>query len=164
MSVYKRNKVWYYRFCIRGVRYGNAVPEARTKWQAEQAEARAKDEVFSGRYGDSQSNVTLKEFVENQFLPWSKDNKRSWKDDVARCKAILAYFKNKKMREISRFNVEQFKRSGLPRPLKVVSVALLPRLTVKFNCFLAFLIWQLSVAKFKPTPVKGSNFFASTTK
>jgi hypothetical protein len=69
MSVYKRNKVWYYRFCIRGVRYGNAVPEARTKWQAEQAEARAKDAVFSGRYGDNQSNVTIKEFVENQFLP-----------------------------------------------------------------------------------------------
>lgn len=69
MSVHKRNKVWYYRFSIRGVRYGSAVPEARTKWQTEQAEAMAKDAVFSGRYDNSQSNTTLKEFVENQFCP-----------------------------------------------------------------------------------------------
>jgi len=110
MSVYKRNKVWYYRFSIRGVRYGSAVPEARTKWQAEQAEAKAKDAVFSGRYGDEPSNITLKEFIEKVFLPWAKDNKRSWKNDVSRAKPIVAYFKNKMMREITRFNVEQFKK------------------------------------------------------
>ena len=118
MSVYKRNKVWYYRFSIRGVRYGSAVPEARTKWQAEQAETRAKDAVFRGRYDEGPSDITLKEFVENHFLVWSKDNKRSWKDDVARSKAILAYFKNKKMREISRFNVEQFKKERIAAPVK----------------------------------------------
>lgn len=63
-------------------------------------------------------DVEEKEFVENQFLPWSRDNKRSWKDDVARSKAILAYFKNKKMREISRFNIEQFKKERITTPLK----------------------------------------------
>ena len=110
MSVYKRNRVWYYRFCIRSVRYGSAVPEARTKWQAEQAEARAKDAVFSGRYGDEPSNITLKEFIEKIFLTWAKDNKRSWKNDVSRSKPIVAHFKNKMMREITRFNVEQFKK------------------------------------------------------
>lgn len=118
MSVHKRNKIWYYRFSIRGVRYGKAIPEARTKWQAEQAETRAKDAVFSGRYSDEPSNITLKEFVEKQFLPWSKDNKRSWKDDISRSKAILAYFKSKMMREISRFNVEQFKKERIATPLK----------------------------------------------
>src|ERR1044071_2958854 len=110
MSVYKREKVWYYRFTIRGQRYGKAIPEARTKWQAEQAEASAKDAVFRGRYGDEPSNITLKEFIERVFLPWAKDNKRSWKNDVSRAKPIVAYFKNKMMREITRFNVEQFKK------------------------------------------------------
>ncbi|HZS45141.1 MAG TPA: site-specific integrase [Blastocatellia bacterium] len=110
MSVFKRNKVWYYRFCIRGIRYGQAVPEARTKWQAEQAETKAKEEIFEGRYCPEPSNISLKEFVEKEFIPWSKREKRSWRNDQSRVKPILAYFRNKKMREISRFNVEQFKR------------------------------------------------------
>ncbi|MGH9822440.1 MAG: hypothetical protein ACREDR_04215, partial [Blastocatellia bacterium] len=46
-----------------------------------------------------------------EFIPWSKREKRSWRNDVSRVKAINAYFKNKMMREISRSNVEQFKRS-----------------------------------------------------
>jgi len=86
------------------------VPEARTKWQAEKAETKAKEAVFQGRYGDEPSNITLKEFVEKCFLPWAKDNKRSWKNDVSKTKPILAYFNNKMMREITRFNVEQFKK------------------------------------------------------
>jgi hypothetical protein len=103
MSVKQRKKVWYYRFCIREVRYGKAVPEARTKWQALQAEARAKETVFEGRYGSEPSNVRLKEFVEKEYLPWARDNKRSWENDVSRAKLILTYFKNKMMREITRF-------------------------------------------------------------
>ena len=86
------------------------MPEARTKWQAEKAETKAKEAVYQGRYGDEPSNITLKEFVEKCFLPWAKDNKRSWKNDVSRAKPILAYFKNKMMREITRFKVEQFKK------------------------------------------------------
>lgn len=114
----KHGGTWYYSFSIRGKRYRKAIPEARKRHQAEQAEARAKDTIFRGRYSDEPSDITLKEFVENQFLPWSRDNKRSWKDDVSRSKAILAYFKNKKMREISRFNVEQFKKERAATPLK----------------------------------------------
>src|SRR4051794_34132713 len=72
--------------CIRGVRYKKAIPEARNKYQAQAAEARARDDVFRGRYGDEQSDVTLKEFVEKVYLSWSKDNKRSWKNDVSRSK------------------------------------------------------------------------------
>ncbi|MFP5262006.1 MAG: tyrosine-type recombinase/integrase [Blastocatellia bacterium] len=106
----KHGGTWYYVFCIRGVRYKKAIPEARNKYQAQAAEARARDDVFRGRYGDEQSDVTLKEFVEKVYLSGSKDNKRSWKNDVSRSKPIVAYFKNKMMREITQFNVEQFKK------------------------------------------------------
>src|SRR5690348_13078403 len=111
MAEKKLGKVWRYSFCIRGARYRKAVPEARTKWQAEQAEAKAKEEVFSGRYGSEPSNITLKEFIEKHYLIWAKDNKRSWQADESRTKAILDYFKTKKMREISRFTIEQFKKA-----------------------------------------------------
>src|SRR5262249_44006973 len=110
MPVYKRKRVWYFRFCIRGTRYGQAVPEARTKWQAEQAEAKAKQEAFEGKYCPKPSNTTLRDFIEKEFMPWSKREKKSWRNDVSRVKPILAHFKNRKMREIGRFNVEQFKR------------------------------------------------------
>jgi integrase len=45
MAVYKRNDVWYYAFCIRGARYRKAVPEARTKYQALQAETKALEDA-----------------------------------------------------------------------------------------------------------------------
>ena len=57
MAVYKRGKNgthWNYYFRVRGVRYRGAIPEARTKWEAEQAELKIKgpednDAVHSGR-------------------------------------------------------------------------------------------------------------------
>ncbi len=113
MPVFKRGSVWCYAFCIRGIRYRRSVPEARTKWQAEQAEAKAKNDVYEGRFGSEPSNITLKEFVKKQYLLWAKENKRSWRNDESRSKPILAYFKNKQMREITRFNVEQFKRERM---------------------------------------------------
>ena len=42
---------WHYAFTIRGVRYRAAIPEACTKYEAEQAEIEAKKAVFEGRYG-----------------------------------------------------------------------------------------------------------------
>jgi len=38
MAVRKRGGVWHYDFMIRRVRFREAIPEARTKWQAEQVE------------------------------------------------------------------------------------------------------------------------------
>jgi integrase len=114
MAVYKRKDVWYYAFCIRGVRYRKAVPEARTKFQALQAETKAREDVYNHRYIAEESNITLKEFVEKVFLPWAKDAKRSWQNDVSRSKPILSFFRNKTMREITRANIEQYRkeRSG----------------------------------------------------
>ena len=43
-------KRFYYSFRNRGKRYRGAIPEARTKWQAEQAELRIRNEVFEGRF------------------------------------------------------------------------------------------------------------------
>ena len=103
-------EIWYYSFCIRGIRYRQAIPEAQNKYQAEQAESKAKNEVYEGKYGKEPSSITLREFIEKVFLPWAKNEKRSWRNDVSRSKPIIAFFRNKKMREIMRFNVEQFRK------------------------------------------------------
>ena len=77
MSVYKRGKKgthWHYYFRVRGVRYRGVIPEARTKWEAEQAETKIKREIFEGRFG--QLDLGSEKF-EKVFVPWSKANKRS---------------------------------------------------------------------------------------
>jgi len=113
MPVYKRVGIWYYRFQIRGVRYARAVPEATTKRQAEQSETQARQRVFEGKYEGEQNSIKLSEFVERHYLPWAKAEKRSWRNDVSRIKPILVYFGRKQMREVSSFNVRQFRKERL---------------------------------------------------
>ncbi|MDQ3649917.1 MAG: site-specific integrase [Acidobacteriota bacterium] len=128
MSVYKRPGLksarWYYYFRIRGLRYRGALPEARTKWQAEQAESKIKQEVFEKRYGKSEPGTEkLSDFIEKVFLPWSKTNKRSWKDDIYTGRVLCEYFGGKTFREISPILIEKFKsdrrksitKKGTPR-------------------------------------------------
>jgi hypothetical protein len=82
LTVKKRGGHWYFDFQIRGARYREAIPEARTKFQAEQAETKARDQVFQGTYGTSQlGNQGLCEFVSETYLPWAKANKRTWRND-----------------------------------------------------------------------------------
>ena len=114
MSVLKRGKKgthWHYSFRVRGVRYRGALPEAHTKWEALQAASKIKQEIFEGRFGQLDlGSEKLSEFIEKIFLPWTKANKRSWKNDEFRCRTIREYFRGKTFREISPLLVEKFKR------------------------------------------------------
>jgi hypothetical protein len=74
-------KRFYYSFRTRGKRYRGAIPEARTKWQAEQAE-RIKQEIFEGRFGRQETGKRLvTDFIDSDYLPWANANKRSWRED-----------------------------------------------------------------------------------
>jgi len=112
MAVRKRGGVWYYDFMIRLVRYREAIPEARTKWQAEQVETQVRQAIFEGRYCKLQQKQvpTLKEFVEETFLPWSKENKRSYQSDSWRSKVLINWFDGKRLDEITPFLIEKFKK------------------------------------------------------
>jgi integrase len=128
MAVRKRGGVWYYDFMIRLVRYREAVPEARTKWQAEQVETQVRQAIFEGRYCKLQQKQvpTFKEFVEETFLPWSKANKRSYQSDSWRSKVLVNWFDGKRLDEITPFLIEKFKkerREGKTRRGKVRSPA-----------------------------------------
>ena len=109
MSIHKRGSRWCYYIKIKGTRYRGTIPEARTKYQAQQAETRIRNEIFEGKYGMFQCVKTFKEFVEKEFLPWSKENKRSWRNDFSRIKPLLAFFGSKKLVDISPFLIEKYK-------------------------------------------------------
>jgi integrase len=122
MSVYKRGKKsthWHYYFRVRGVRYRGAIPEARTKREAEQAELKIKQDIFEGRFGRKNIGARqIGEFIDQVYLPWAKANKRSWRDDEYKLPVLKSYFRGKCFRDISPFAVERFKQMRLATPTK----------------------------------------------
>jgi len=109
VSIYKRGLRWCYDIKIKGTRYRGTIPEARTKHQAFQAETKIRNEIFEGKYGTFQSSRTFREFVEKDFLPWARDNKRSWRNDFSRIKPLLEFFGSKKLADIGSFMIEIYK-------------------------------------------------------
>jgi integrase len=104
---------YHYAFSIRGNRHRGALPEARTQFQAEQAEVKIKNEIFEGRFGKPDlSHQKLDQFIEEVYLPWARQNKRSWKSDEYRIKAITRSesFRGKTFAEISPLTVEKYKQ------------------------------------------------------
>ena len=81
MAVYKRGTKWHYAFAIRGVRYRGSIPEARTKFQAEQAETKLRQDVFDGRYGRPSGKEDFVKFVDEVYKPWARENKRSFESN-----------------------------------------------------------------------------------
>ena len=118
MTVRKRGKVWWYDFGNH--RYRGPIPEARTKHEAEQAEVKLKRDVFEGKYGKQFGTMLFAKFVgdpdaennqfgEGTFLEWAKNNKRSWKHDHFRVRALLEAFSGRTLGEVSPLAIERFK-------------------------------------------------------
>lgn len=71
-------------------KYRGPIPEAPTRYEAEQAEIKLKRDVFDGKYGRrfgtmsfvGDPNAANEQFGEGTFLDWARRNKRSWKHDA----------------------------------------------------------------------------------
>jgi len=119
MSVYKRGTHWHYRFRIKGLRYRGSIPEARTKFQAEQAEVKLKQDVFDGRYSRVDSGMmTVTDFIDEIYMPWSESNKKSWQNDHYNKEILKKFFGNKQLREIQPLDIERFKTKRLATKTK----------------------------------------------
>jgi integrase len=111
MTVKKRGGRWHFDFQIKGVRYREAISEARTKWQAEQAETKARDQVYQGVYGTPQLGAQdLGQFVSETYMPWAKANKRTWRNDEIIATQWAETFSGKTLREVSPLAIEKWKR------------------------------------------------------
>ncbi len=97
-----QQKHWHYEFRVRGVRYRGALPEARTKWEAEQAEIKLRRDIFERKYEINTVEIPLlSHFIDKTFLPWSKANKASWKHDEFRCRVLKMFFAGKRLCDIT---------------------------------------------------------------
>jgi integrase len=121
MSVRKRGDYWWYDFrCnLHKTRHRGSLREARTKAQAEQAEANKRLECFGVAYGSAQRQTPkLGEFIDKTYMTWAKTNKKSWRDDELICNVIKAHFKGKRLDEISPMDVERFKKVRRETPTR----------------------------------------------
>lgn len=123
MAVRKRGSRYHYDFMIRNQRYRGAIPEARTKAEAEQAEVKTKNKVYERKYGKISASRNFAEFVNGSYLPWARANKRSSRDDELHASVFCRHFGKKALNEIDQQMIEDFKvkrmktttRYGRPR-------------------------------------------------
>ncbi len=118
MTVRKRGQTWWYDF--HNHKYRGPIPEARTKYEAEQAEVKLKRDVFEGKYGEQLGTMLFGDFVgnpdakddsfgEGTFLEWAKNNKRSWKHDRFRVRVLVEAFRGRTLGYISPLAIEALK-------------------------------------------------------
>jgi hypothetical protein len=63
LTIRKRGHIWWYDF--HNHKYRGPIPEARTKYEAEQAEVKLKRDVFEGKYGKQFGTMLFADFVGN---------------------------------------------------------------------------------------------------
>lgn len=120
MTVRKRKDTgkWVSDFYYAGERIVKTLKFARTKKEAEQAEAVIMNQVFQQAYGfDAKPDRLFENFVIETFLPFSEANKRSFRGDVSVCRALVKAFKSKTLRQITPPVIETFKQELLAKPI-----------------------------------------------
>src|SRR5262249_48765559 len=110
MTTRKRGATWCYDFRIRGKRYRGAIPEARTKSQAERVASQKREEIYSGKYElPSQKGITLRQFIETEYLPIAREHTRKFSSNVGyQAKKLVEQFGDKLISEITHFEIEKW--------------------------------------------------------
>ncbi len=121
MAVRKRKDTgkWICDFYYNGERIVRTLQYARTKKDAEQAEAVIMNKVFQQAYGLSgKPDRKFEDFVIETYLPYSETNKRSFRCDVLICRVLVEHFKGMTLRQITPPLIEEFKQQFLKRPTR----------------------------------------------
>lgn len=124
MSVYRNNNKWYCRGRVNGERYHLLCQGAKTKEEAKEIDASERLKILRRQRGllENEKDYTFSFMIE-RFVEVSKLNNRTWKTSVVMSKYILDYFgKNKSIRCVRVYNIENFKKHLLNKGLKNATV------------------------------------------
>ena len=116
MTVRRRKDTgkWVSNFYYNGERIVRTLKFARTKKEAEAAEAVIMNHVFQQAYGFvDKPDKNFEEFVVETFLPYSEANKKSFYSDVSICRVLVRAFKGKTLRQVTPPLIESFKQEFL---------------------------------------------------
>ncbi len=115
MTVRKRGKNWYVDISEQGKpRYVRVIKGARTKHDAEKAEAVIRTRLFKKQFVlEEKPTVLFEKFVNETFLPYSKLNKKSYWHDIGTCRTLCGFFEGKTLQEITPALIEKFKEQRI---------------------------------------------------
>jgi len=105
---------WWIEFSLQGQYIRQSIPGAWTQAQAERAENQIREAIYERKYNPSKK--LFSEFVDETFLPWSRANKRSYREDEMRCVPLKDFFGENHLRDIKPMMIERFKRERLATP------------------------------------------------
>lgn len=127
MGVYRRKRrdgtyLYEFRQTIRGVKYYESIPEARTKLQADVAAAQILKSIYEGKYGKEGGEIgayDFAKFVDDVYLPHAKGHVRQYHQTAYKCGILKDAFRGKRLRDITLLEVEKFRRHRLAGTLPV---------------------------------------------
>ena len=107
-----KNQSWYIDYRVHGIRKREAI--GPNKHLAEEVIAKRKVQILEGRYFDIKKNfqIPIDEIAED-FLKYSKNNKKSYGRDIILVDNLLDFFRNKRLNNITPILIEQYKGKRL---------------------------------------------------
>lgn len=85
----------------------------------------------------------MTDFIDSDYLPWAKANKRSWREDEYKLPVIRSFFSGKSFSDVSPLLIEKFKSERLATPTKHGTTR--SRTTVSLELALVSRIFSLAV-------------------
>jgi site-specific recombinase XerD len=121
MGIYRKNRTWYIDYRFEGRRIRERI--GRSKKAAKDALDTRKGEILQGRYNWAQKKKSPRfEALADEYLEYSKANKRSWKRDEASVGHLKPFFKGRKLTEVNPWMVEKYKQKRLEEGVKPATV------------------------------------------
>ena len=112
---------WWMEYRLNGRRVHQAIPQARTKAQAERAEVSEREAIYNRRYNRG-TEIGFRDYYDESYLPWLKEKKASQVLDAeSRVRKLMEFFGNRMLSDITRRDVERFQLTlrGKKTPRKV---------------------------------------------
>jgi len=113
-SIPRTNKTYKVVVKYRGKRYVKIVPNSLEV--ARNIETKIKTELVSGEYYDrkklAKQNIKYEDFIREKYLPYAKDNKKSWSREEFLLRLwILPVIGSKPLSSVSPFDIERIKKN-----------------------------------------------------
>src|SRR5262249_24140450 len=127
----KKGKTYYYDFTIDGKRYRKTV--GRNKQKAELEYARRMLEIETSNDAtatqpvnkspscvpaEAPDSCSFIEYAETRYAKWSKDHKKTWREDLYHLRALRNFFGAMKFDEITAEILDDFMAQRLATPTK----------------------------------------------
>jgi len=143
-----KGRFWYIDYRVNGVRKREAVSADRRF--AEMVLAKRKTQIQEGKFFETKNknNCTLREIVDD-FLEYSRNNKRSYGRDEILARNFMSFFGERKCAEITPNLIEQYKGKRLNEDGRMPATV-----NRELTCLKSVFNWAIKNSKVTVNPVR----------